>query len=383
MEIRAKSSYKFELHKELKERAKNSNTWNTLFVNQDTVASVMANKLHVGKGEFLDKDHTDLAVRIAMAETKILEEIREWMGNNDVNFEAFQGSRTSTPRSESIIIVKNLPKNAILSEISELFGRFGAVSRCIMPPSRTIAIVEYLDSAQAHTAFDKISYTNYKTLPLYLEWAPLNTFEAPAVATEALTKASVNTLFVKNLSFSTGKEALQAHFEAAGRIKSIRIVMNNGLPCGYGFVEFENEKTASKALRNLNNSVLDGHALQLSESKATVQVPKKRQRNEDDEAVEEEEDNRTKLLVKNLAFEATSGELKEVFQNYGEVKSVRLPTKASGGHRGFAFIEYISHEDAANALNTLQNTHLYGRRLVLDWGKEDSTLSALKQKVSA
>ena len=77
VEIKAKSSYKYQLQKEMKEKAKNSNTWNTLFINSDTVASVMANKLHLSKGEFLDKDNDDLAVRISMAETKILEEVKE------------------------------------------------------------------------------------------------------------------------------------------------------------------------------------------------------------------------------------------------------------------------------------------------------------------
>ena len=216
---------------------------------------------------------------------------------------------------------------------------------------------------------------------MYLEWAPVNTFETAVEVTEPVTKASGNSIFIKNLSFQTTKEAIKAHFQPIGNIKSVRIITNNGLPCGYGFVEFDTEKTANKALRNLNNSILDEHSLQLSESKSTIQLPKKREREEETKKTDlDPEDVRTKLLVKNLAFEATSSELKEVFQNYGEVKSVRLPTKTSGGHRGFAFIEFISHEDAESALAALQNTHLYGRRLVLDWGKEDSTLSSLKQK---
>jgi multiple RNA-binding domain-containing protein 1 len=376
VEIKAKSSYKYQLLKELKQKAKNTNTWNTLFVNPDTVASVMAGKLHLTKGEFLDKDHNDLAVRIAMAETKILEEIKQWMETNDINYEAFKGDRNTTPRSDTVVIAKNLPKNAVASEIQEIFSRFGKVTRCVMPLSKTMAIIEFKDPGQARNAFENLSYTTYKTLPLYLEWAPLTTFETPSVETEQVTKANVNTLFIKNLSFKTTKESLKSHFDPIGGVKSIRIITNNGLPCGYGFIEFENQKFASKALRSLNNSTLDGHALKLSESNTTIQLPKKRPRTE--EVLED--DNRLKILVKNLAFEANVAELKEIFQNFGEVKSVRIPTKVSGGHRGFGFVEYLSHQDAANALQSLQNTHFYGRRLVLEWSKEDSTLSSIKQK---
>lgn len=380
-EIKAKSSYKHQLGQELKKRAKNSNTWNTLFVNSDTVASAMSEKLHMTKGEFLDKDNTDLAVRVSMAETKILEEIRDWMKNHDINFEAFSGDRNSTPRSQEIIIVKNLAKGAVLSEINDLFSRYGSVCRCIMPPSKTMAIVEFRDLASAKNAFDKISYTTYRALPLYLEWAPQQTFDAPHQEIETVTTTNANTIFVKNLSFKTTQEALKIHFEASGKVKSAKIIMNKGLPCGYGFVEFNTEKEAGKALRNLNNSLLDGHALKLSESKTSVAVPKKRQRSPERQD-EEVEDLRSKLLVKNLPFEANTTELKEMFQNFGELKTVRIPTKASGGHRGFGFVEFLSHEEAEAALKSLQNTHFYGRRLVIDWAKEESTLSALKQKAS-
>lgn len=35
-----------------------------------------------------------------------------------------------------------------------------------------------------------------------------------------------------------------------------------------------------------------------------------------------------------------------------------------GKHRGFAFVEYVTKQEARNALEALSNTHLYGRHLV-------------------
>lgn len=38
--------------------------------------------------------------------------------------------------------------------------------------------------------------------------------------------------------------------------------------------------------------------------------------------------------------------------------------KVYGGHKGFAFVEYVTKQEAQNALQALSSTHLYGRRLV-------------------
>jgi multiple RNA-binding domain-containing protein 1 len=40
--------------------------------------------------------------------------------------------------------------------------------------------------------------------------------------------------------------------------------------------------------------------------------------------------------------------------------------------RGFAFAEFVTARDAANAIEALKDTHLLGRRLVLDYAQHDS-----------
>ena len=73
----------------------------------------------------------------------------------------------------------------------------------------------------------------------------------------------------------------------------------------------------------------------------------------------------TKIIVRNVAFEATRKELRELFGRFGHIKSVRLPHKFDGGHRGFAFVDFVTHQEAACAYDALSSTHLYGRHLVL------------------
>ncbi|KAM0043391.1 putative RNA recognition motif domain, nucleotide-binding alpha-beta plait domain superfamily [Helianthus debilis subsp. tardiflorus] len=102
-------------------------------------------------------------------------------------------------------------------------------------------------------------------------------------------------------------------------------------------------------------TVLDGHALilQLCHVKNNDRVKEK----------VGEDQSSTKLIVRNVAFEATEKELRQLFSPFGQVKSLRLPTRF-GKYRGFAFVEYVTKQETKNALQALSNTNLYGRHLV-------------------
>eukprot|EP01040_Poterioochromonas_malhamensis_P007145 gene7145-7716_t len=76
-----------------------------------------------------------------------------------------------------------------------------------------------------------------------------------------------------------------------------------------------------------------------------------------------------KLIVRNVAFQASKEEIRNLFTSFGSVKRVRIPKKMDGTHRGFAFVEFSTTQEAINAMNALKNTHLYGRHLVIEWAK--------------
>lgn len=67
------------------------------------------------------------------------------------------------------------------------------------------------------------------------------------------------------------------------------------------------------------------------------------------------------------------------FRAFGELRSLRLPKKLTPGedtHRGFGFVDFTSKADAKRAFEALSaSTHLYGRRLVLEWASiEDQSM---------
>jgi len=68
-----------------------------------------------------------------------------------------------------------------------------------------------------------------------------------------------------------------------------------------------------------------------------------------------------KLFVGNLNFETTEDELKVLFSAHGTVKSIRLQQK-----KGVAFVEMSTREEAATALQHLNESNFKDRPLRID-----------------
>lgn len=385
----------YKKRQEAKRKTNDSSfNWNTLFMRSDTVADAMATSYGVDKSDILDKEtDSSIAVRMALGETHIVAENKLFLQKNGVKLDAFD-SRVFE-RSKTLILVKNTPFETQEDDLRTIFAKHGAVGRVIIPPSKTMAVVEMFEDSEARTAFRSLAYRKFKHVPLYLEWAPEGCLEAAAVTEAANAKAAEedgdddgeddgetgSTLFVKNLNFDTSDDDLAAFFERCTAIRSARIARkkdpkNPGKmrSMGFGFVEFPSDDNAMKALKALQNNELDGHKLQLKLSKNNTEE----KREVKGQAVTV---GGTKLLLRNLAFETNKKELKELCQAFGQVKSVRLPKKFDGAHRGFAFVDFLTKKEAKSAFEALSvSTHLYGRRMVVEWAKDDTTLEGLQAK---
>ena len=59
-----------------------------------------------------------------------------------------------------------------------------------------------------------------------------------------------------------------------------------------------------------------------------------------------------------------------------------MPLKMDRSHRGFGFVEFLTHLEAKRALETLAHTHLYGRHLVLEFAEADRSLEQIRAKTA-
>ncbi|XP_042427118.1 multiple RNA-binding domain-containing protein 1-like [Zingiber officinale] len=397
------------------EASGDTRAWNALFMRQDTVVEHIARKHGIRKSDLLDNEANDLAVRVALAETHVIAETKKALSNAGVNIKALEEFASkkaeNSKRSNHVILVKNLPYTSNEGDLAGMFGKYGSLNKVVLPPTRVLALVVFLEAGEARAAFKGLAYKRYKDVPLYLEWAPTdilspspklnNEEQNNVVGEEKLNKVLIRqavegiaeeeidpdkvesrSVFVKNLNFKTTDELLRNHFSDKmknGTLKSVKVKKHvkggKNVSMGFGFIEFDSVETATDVCKDLQGTVLDGHALilQLCHSKKASEAPKNDEKNKSS----------TTLMVKNVAFEATEKDLKQLFSPFGQIKSLRLPVKFGGHHKGYAFVEYITKQEAQNAMENLSSTHLYGRHLVLERAKDKETMEDLRAKAAA
>lgn len=71
-----------------------------------------------------------------------------------------------------------------------------------------------------------------------------------------------------------------------------------------------------------------------------------------------------KLLIRNLSRSTTEEELNVLFEEYGTVQSCDLVLdKATGGSKGFAFVEMPKPGEAKVAMKNLNNKNVSGNKI--------------------
>lgn len=393
--------------KRKREAASSSFNWNALYMNADAVVSSVAERLGISKSEVLDPTSSDAAIKQAHAETHVIQETKSYFRSQGVDLDSFKRSQ----RGDTAILAKNIPYDCSRDELKRLFEEQGDVKRFLMPPSGTIAIIEYANAAQCKAAFGALAYRRLKSSVLFLEKAPKEVFGSvatPAEALDGVSKVSTAdlkdtaqivpdsagsvTLFVRNLNFSTATKLLTETFQTFEGFLSARVKTRTDpkkpgqiLSMGYGFVEFRTSKDAQSALQAMDGYALEGHKLQIRASHKGADAAEERRRAD---AEKKAASAKTKVIIKNLPFEATKKDIRALFGAYGQLRSVRVPKKINSSARGFAFADFTTIKEAQSAMEALRDTHLLGRRLVLDFAAEDpedaeAEIEKMQQKVGA
>lgn len=156
-------------------------------------------------------------------------------------------------------------------------------------------------------------------------------------------KSGNTNVVVKHLPGEVEMSGVHELFEAVGKITSIRVATDeSGKSRGYAYVMFESEEAAGKAVDELNGSEVDGQAI-------TVERYRPMHRSELQEKY-------CNLYIKNLVKEATEEQLRAIFAPYGEITSLKIrQDNQSGESMGFGYVAYKEHEDAAKAVDALND----------------------------
>ncbi len=80
-----------------------------------------------------------------------------------------------------------------------------------------------------------------------------------------------------------------------------------------------------------------------------------------------------KLYVGNLSYDATEGDLHDLFNGVGKVQNAEIVTlKGTYKSKGFGFVTMITVDEAKRAVETLHDKPFMGRKLVVSGSKADS-----------
>ncbi|XP_030646630.1 RNA-binding protein 28 [Chanos chanos] len=204
---------------------------------------------------------------------------------------------------------------------------------------------------------------------------------------------SALTLFVRNLPSTASNGRLEEIFSEVGPVKHCFVVKEKGSETsrGIGYVTFSMSEDAQRALQQIKE--YDGQKITVMVAKKKLQDKKKGASKESAvrkaPAAETQSDKKAKalrknklkarLIIRNLSFQCSAADLKEIYSKFGTVLEVNIPLKPDGKKRGFAFVQFKNMPEAGKALNETNLKEIKGRKVAVDWAVAKDKFVASQQ----
>ncbi|CAL8367765.1 unnamed protein product [Lota lota] len=207
------------------------------------------------------------------------------------------------------------------------------------------AYINFQQPADAECALDTMNYEVIKGRPIRIMWSQRD---------PGLRKSGVGNVFIKNMDDSIDNKALYDTFSAFGNILSCKVVCDEKGSKGYGFVHFETQEAANRAIETINGMLLNDRKVFVGHFKSR----KERESEFGAKAMKF-----TNVYIKNFGEDYTDEKLKELFSKFGKTLSVRVMKDERGRSRGFGFVNYGNHMDAQKAVEEMNGKDLNGKIL--------------------
>jgi len=176
-----------------------------------------------------------------------------------------------------------------------------------------------------------------------------------------------HTLFVGNLPFDASEDDLKELFEQYGTVQLMTIPKDNatGRPRGFSFIDMATVEECQAGIDALDGTTFGGRTLRVNMSVPKDQLPKQPAAAAPRKS-QEVPDGLKKIYMGNIPFEATVEEITELYEEFGPVKEVFIPTNQDTGvGRGFAFVT-MDEENADKAMEATNGMDFGGRTLVVN-----------------
>ncbi|KAF7840819.1 polyadenylate-binding protein 2-like [Senna tora] len=248
----------------------------------------------------------------------------------------------------SSLYVGDLDMNVTDSQLYDLFNQVGqvvSVRVCRDLTSRRslgYGYVNFGNAQDAARALDMLNFTPLNNKPIRIMYSHRD----PSVR-----KSGAGNIFIKNLDKAIDHKALHDTFSAFGNILSCKVATDSsGQSNGYGFVQFDNEESAQRAIEKLNGMLLNDKQ---------VYVGPFLRKQERDSVVDKAKFNN--VFVKNLSDSTSDEDLKKIFGEFGTITSAVVMRDGDGKSKCFGFVNFENVDDAARAVEALNGKKIDDR----------------------
>ncbi|KAL6507125.1 ubiquitin-specific protease ubp1 [Orobanche hederae] len=293
------------------------------------------------------------------------------------------GFDSSTCRS---VYVGNIHPQVTQPLLQEVFSSTGPLEGCklIRKDKSSYGFVDYFDRRSAAFAIVTLNGRHLFGQPIKVNWAYTSSQRED-------TSTHFN-IFVGDLSPEITDATLHACFSVYPSCSDAKVMWDQktGRSRGFGFVSYRSQQDAQCAINDLNGKWLgsrqircnwatkgaagQGDDQQNSDSRNIVELTNgtsdfiaedgQEKRNDD---APENNSQYTTVYVGNLAPEVTSVDLHHHFHSLGAgtIEDVRIQRD-----KGFGFVRYSSHAEAALAIQLGNSRLFYGKQIKCLWGSK-------------
>ncbi|CAL5377399.1 unnamed protein product [Camellia sinensis] len=277
-----------------------------------------------------------------------------------VNVGGNQSMRTS-------LYVSDLELNVTALQLFDLFNQLGQVV--------SVQVCGDFTTQRSHG----YSYVNYSNPEAGTSGRALEVFNLYPLNGKPIrirySHRGAGNIVVKNLDEAIDHGALHDVFSSFGNILSCKVATDDsGQSKGYGFVLYDSEEAAQKAVEKFNGMVLNDKK---------ICVGPFRKKHEREMALEKEKltnvvegvdkSQRLNLYIKHLDDSIGDDKLKELFSPFGTITAYKVLRDANGISRKSGFVAFSTPEEASTALVEMNGKMVVSKPLYVAYAerKED------------
>lgn len=246
------------------------------------------------------------------------------------------------------LYVGDLEVNVTDSQLYDMFNQLGQVVSVRVCRDLTTqrslgyGYVNYGNPQDAARAMEVLNFTPLNGKPIRIMYSHRD---------PTIRKSGSGNIFIKNLDKAIDHKALHDTFSAFGNILSCKVATDaTGQSKGYGFVQYDTEEAAQKAIEKLNGMLLNDKQVYVGP------FVRKQERE-----MTGEKTKFTNVFVKNISDSTTEDDLRKVFGDFGALTSVVVMRDEDGKSRCFGFVNFEDTDDAARAVEVL-NGHKFDNK---------------------